>query len=134
MMKYNVKIFSAFNEKLVGPNKLFKELKYSGSTYNMLFTHESNVSFLAVIDQQSIWTNNQLITQTISNSSSNALQLKIIKMVDKMHLKIVQIEATFNCKGEAQSHQVEFQIRNPDDKFFVQNFFFKKLIQKSMFF
>jgi hypothetical protein len=51
MMKYNVKIFSAFNEKLVGLNKLFKELKYSGSTYNMLFTHESNVSLLAVIDQ-----------------------------------------------------------------------------------
>ena len=104
MMKYNVKIFSAFNEKLVGLNKLFKELKYSGSTYNMLFTHESNVSLLAVIDQQSIWTNNQLITQTISNASSNALQLKIVKMVDKMHLKIVQVEATFNCKGEAQSY------------------------------
>lgn len=50
MMRFNVKIFNVFNEKFVGNNKLFKELKYSGSTYNMLFTHESNVSLLAVID------------------------------------------------------------------------------------
>ena len=49
-MRYNIKIFSILNEKLVGPKKIFKELKYSGSTYNMLFGPESNVSILGVIE------------------------------------------------------------------------------------
>jgi hypothetical protein len=50
-MKFNIKIFGILNERFVGPNKIFKELKYSGSTYNMLFTPESNISLLALVEK-----------------------------------------------------------------------------------
>ena len=56
-MRLNMRIFSFLSEKFSGLNKPFKELKYSGSTYNMLFTPESNVSILAVMENLSSWNN-----------------------------------------------------------------------------
>lgn len=50
-MRFNMRIFNFINERLVGENWLFKELKYSGSTYNLLFTPESNISLLAVMNK-----------------------------------------------------------------------------------
>lgn len=100
-----------------------KDIKYSGSIYNLLFIKDSNISFEGVYQQaSSIENNREFFTKVEKAFSNDAFQL-ISKQI-KQNLIILKLQWSSYPEKE-----IELQIRSPHDKSFPYQLFFKRIIQ-----